>query len=290
MNFQNIPRDLKLVKQAFLPKRGALSEFDYSQIEPRYFGYFTAKGLRDETVATWYREGRDVYREIASAVYGRPSAEITDEERQQGKVWFLMSLYGAGPKKVAETVGMSYSDAKAFYLQFHDGLPQIKRLSNPKPQSERAMRFWQPGLIEQTYQRRGFLKTPHGRHLHAEQWGEHKLLNKLIQGSAADLMKAALIRVDDWLREGHVAPVSPGNKFVSRKYLESRMVSTIHDSILFDGPVHELPILHERVPELMREDFLTEVIPIEVDHEVSTTTWADKINYDEWLATQEVAA
>jgi len=275
MNFQNLPRDLKLVKQAFIPKRGAFSEFDYSQIEPRYFGYFVARSLNDSTIANWYRDGRDVYIEIAARAHGKEPEEITPEERQLGKVYFLMSLYGAGPRKVSETVGMSYQDAKAFYLRFHEGLPQIKRLSNPKPQSERAMRFWEPGAIERVYQKRGYLKTPHGRHLHAEQYGEHKLLNKLIQGSAADLMKAALIRVDAWIQESGVA---------------SRMVSTIHDSIVFDGPEHELPILHEHVPELMREDWLTEVIPIEVDHEVSLETWADKIPYDEWLATQEVAA
>lgn len=220
-------------------------------------------------VADWYREGRDVYREIAGAVYGKPSEQVTEDERQQGKVWFLMSLYGAGPRKVAETLGMEYAEAKAFYLQFHEGLPQIKRLSNPRPQSERAMRFWQPGALERVYQKRGYLKTPHGRHLHAEQYGEHKLLNKLIQGSAADLMKASLIRVDAWIQE-------------NRDQLETRMVSTIHDEIIFDGPEHEIPVLHEHVPALMREDWLTAVIPVEVDHEVSTTTWADKVPYDEW--------
>jgi DNA polymerase I len=252
-----------------------LSEFDYSQIEPRIFGYFTAKALKDDTVATWYREGRDVYREIAAAVYGKPAEEITDDERQNGKIWFLMSLYGAGPKKVSEAVGMSYSEAKKFYLQFHEGLPQIKRLSNPKPKSERAMKHWTPGALERVYAKRGYLKTPLGMHLHAEQFGEFKLLNKLIQGTAAGVQKVAMIRVDDWI-------FSSG--------IESRMVSQVHDSLIFDGPVHEVPLLHEHVPQLMREDWLTEVIPVEVDHEVSTTTWADKIPYDEWLATQEVAA
>ena len=275
MNFQNIPRDLKLVKRAFLPKRGAFSFFDYSQIEPRYFGYFTAKALGDDTVAAWYREGRDVYREIAGRALGKSPEDVTERERQDGKVTFLMSLYGAGPKKIGEQLGYEYAEAKEFYLAFHDGLPQIKRLSNPRPQSERAMRYWTPGAIEQAYERKGYLKTPHGRHLHAEQWGEHKLLNKLIQGSAADLMKASLIRVDGWVRASGI---------------ESRMVSTIHDEIIFDGPEHEIPVLHEAVPQLKREDWLTEVIPIEVDHEVSTTTWADKTSYDEWLATQEVAA
>lgn len=275
MNFQNIPRDDKTIKRAFIPKRGAFSFFDYSQIEPRFFAYYVATALGDTTVADWYREGRDVYREIAGRALGKAADEVTEDERQHGKVWFLMSLYGAGPRKVSETLGIPYGEAKDFYLAFHDGLPWIKQLSNPKPKTERGMRYWQPGVIEQVYARRGFLRTPHGRHLHAEQWGEHKLLNKLIQGSAADLMKAALLRTDRWIR--------------SDPDLQSRMVSVIHDEIILDGPEDELETLHEHVPELMREDWLTAVVPIEVDHEVSTTTWAEKVAYEAW-AREEVAA
>lgn len=264
------------MKPAFLSVRGALSEFDFSQIEPRIFGYYVARALKDDTIVTWYREGRDVYQEIASAVYSKPSEEITKEERQQGKVWFLMSLYGAGPKKIAAEVDMTVSEAKKFYLQFHEGLPQIKRLSNPKPKSDRAMKHWKPGAIERIYAKRGYLKTPDGVHLHAEPFGEFKLLNKLIQGTAARVQKHAMIAVDEWV--------------YSNPEIESRLVSQVHDSFMFDGPVHEVPLLHERIPELLRPDWLTEVIPVDVDHEVSTTTWADKIPYDEWLATQEVAA
>lgn len=272
MNFQNIPRDDKTVKRAIIPKRGSFSFFDYSQIEPRLFAYFAAAGLGDTTVADWYREGRDVYREIAGRAYGKPASEISESERQQGKVWFLMSLYGAGPRKVSETIGMPYAEARDFYLAFHEGLPQIKALSNPRPQSDKALHFWKPGLVEIQLRKRGYLKTPWGRHLHPEQWGEHKMLNKLIQGSAADLMKASLLRVDRGLRELET---------------ESRMVSTIHDEIMLDGPVAEIELLHAHVPALMTaEPWLTGVIPIEVDHEVSLTNWAEKISYDDWRSSE----
>lgn len=230
-----------------------------------------AKALKDTTIADWYREGRDVYREIAGRALKKPAADVTDGERQDGKVWFLMSLYGAGPRKVSESLGISYDEALAFYKAFHEGLPQIRGLSNPPPRTQR--RDYEPGEIERMIQKRGYLKTRHGRHLHVPEFGEHKMLNTLIQGSAADLMKASLIRVDEWLRSTD---------------LETRMVSVIHDEIVFDGPESEVPILHEHVPALMREDWLHEVVPIEVDHEVSTTTWAEKKSYEEWLATQEV--
>jgi DNA polymerase-1 len=268
MNWQNLPRDDGTVKRAVVPKRGAFSAFDYSQIEPRLFAYFVAKGLGDSTIADWYREGRDVYVEIASRAYGKPAADITPAERQNGKVYFLMSLYGAGPKKIGASLDISYAEAKDFYLAFHEGLPQIKRLSNPRPQSERAMHYWTPGLVERTLRKRGYLKTPWGRHLHPEKWGEHKLLNKLIQGSAADLMKASIVRVHRAVREQQPA---------------SRPVATIHDELLFDGPVDELPLLHAEIPPLMTlEPWLTDVVPITVDHEVMLTNWAEKLSYDDW--------
>lgn len=277
-NFQNIPvRTSGIVRAAIVPKRGAFSGFDYSQIEPRLFAYFVATGLKDTTVADWYREGRDVYREIAARAYGRPAETITEEERDRGKLYFLMCLYSAGPKKIGQELKIPYDEAKDFYLAFHDGLPWIKALSNPKPQSERALRHWEPGLIEHTMRRRRYLMTPWGRHLHPEQWGEHKLLNKLIQGSAADMMKAALLRVDRWQQTGIIEGRLKG------RHMESRMVATIHDEILFDGPPDEVSVLHGVVPDLMTDEpWLTEVVPITVDHEVYITSWAEKLKYETW--------
>ena len=268
-NWQNVPRDKPVVKAAIIPKRGAFSLFDYSQIEPRFFAYFAAAGLGDPTIADWYREGRDVYREIAGRAYKKTAGEITDSERQNGKVWFLMSLYGAGPRKVAAELGLSYAEARDFYLEFHEGLPQIKALSNPRPQSDRGMRYWKPGLVERQLKHRGYLKTHWGRHLHPEQWGEHKMLNRLIQGSAADLLKASLIRIDDWLE--------------ANPDLETQAVSNVHDEVIFDGPPSEVPLLHEKIPALMSaEPWLTEVVPIVIDHEVATENWWAKTEYEEW--------
>lgn len=268
---------------------------DYSQIEPRIFAYFVARGLGDTTIADWYREGRDVYREIAARAYGKPADEITEEERDNGKLWFLMTLYSAGPKKIALEQKIPYAEAKEFYLAFHEGLPQIKALSNPRPQSEAAMRHWKPGLIEQTLKRRKYLVTPWGRHLHPEKWGEHKMLNKLIQGSAADMMKHALLRVDAWQRGAMVhtgLPAGPPREEVLPTFssprireMESRMVATIHDEILFDGPPEEVVVLHNHVPALMSDEpWLTSVVPIKVDHEVYVTSWAEKQKYEDWKA------
>jgi DNA polymerase-1 len=221
--------------------------------------------LKDDSFAQVFRDGRDIYREIAARALSKGYDDISESERQNGKVWFLMSLYGAGPKKVAASLGITHAEAREFYNDFHDGLPQLRALSNPPPRTYRN--DYAPGSIERAIRKRGYLRTPWGRHLHVPQYGEHKMLNTLIQGSAADLMKVSLVRVDDYLRAEGV---------------ESRMVATIHDEIMLDGPLDEIPALNERIPALMREDFLHAVVPIEVEHEVSTTTWADKVPYEDW--------
>ena len=261
MNFQNLPRDDKTVKRAFIPKRGAFSFFDYKAIEPRLAAYFTHK-LGYPEFAAQLRAGVDPYTAVAMLVTGKE--EITADERQTWKRMFLSLLYGGGVRTIQEQFGISAAEAKKMIRTFHDGWPAVRELSD---RTQRAAA------------RRGYIIGLDGRHLHAEEYGEHKLANKLIQGSAAGLMKQALLAVHRELR------ADPD--------LNTRMVSVIHDEIIFDGPEHELEELHELVPPLMvvRED-VNEIVPILVDHEVSTTTWADKIEYDEWLAAtrEEVAA
>lgn len=277
MNFQNVParnaEQADAIRRAIVPKRGAFSAFDYQQIEPRMFAYYVAKGLNDPTVADWFREGRDFYMEIAGLVYGKPADEVTKEERQEGKVWYLMILYSAGPKKIALETGMSLKDARAFYLQFHENLPWIKRLSNPPPSGARGWHDYQPGLIERVVKNRGYIKTPWGRRLHPEQWGEHKMLNKLIQGSSADLMKQAISQVANWAR----GPI------------ESRLVLTVHDELVLDGPESEIELLNAVVPGLMIDDAINAVVPLGVDHEISVANLAEKVSYEEWKESRVAA-
>lgn len=256
------------MKRAIIPRRGAFSFFDYKAIEPRLFSYFVAKGLGDDSLAQWFRDGKEFYTEVAGKVYGKPADDITKDERELGKVVFLMTLYTAGPRKIAEATGLPYAEAKEFYIQFHERFPQIRALSNPPPRSGGGWSSYEPGLIERTIRKRGYLKAPWGRHLHVPQFGEHLMLNTLIQGSAADLMKLALIRVHEWERTSHVW---------------SRPVLTVHDEIVIDGPECELEQLHEEIPGLMT-DFpeITEWVPLGVDHEVSLTNMAEKMVYEEW--------
>lgn len=250
------------MKRAFVPKRGAFSFFDYSQIEPRLTAYFAAK-IGYPEFADQIRAGVDSYTAVAQLVTGK--SDVTPEERQTWKRTYLSLLYGGGVKTIQlQFPELSRGQAKSMIDTFHSNWPAVRELQN---------------RVQRTHAKRGYIVGLDGRHLHMEEFGEHKLLNKLIQGSAAGLMKQALLNVHRHLR------ADPD--------IRTRMVSVIHDEVIFDGPVDELETLHIEVPPLMvvRHD-VSEIVPILVDHEVSTTTWADKVEYDEWLAAtrEEVAA
>lgn len=254
MNFQNIPDGLKVVRRAVVPKHEGwvISDFDFSKIEPRLLAYFASK-KGDDTLAGYLRDGRDPYKAIVSDMYGKSEDELTDKEYKEGKILFLSLVYGAGVRSIRAAFGLDQKAAKARINMFHRAWPIVRELQDD---------------VVSIANRRGYIRTPWGRRLHMESFGEHKLLNKLVQGSAAHALKRALIRTDDWLQESG---------------LESHMVLTIHDSIDFDGPACEVDVLHANVPRLMTDEpLISVVVPILVEHEVSVANWADKIPYDEW--------
>jgi DNA polymerase-1 len=179
-------------------------------------------------------------------------------------VTYLSLLYGGGVRTIQLQFGNTASEAKSIINTFHKNWPAVRELQS---------------RVQAAHRKRGYIVGVDGRHLHMEEFGEHKLLNKLIQGSAAGLIKQAIRNVHKHLR------ADPD--------MASRMVSVVHDELIFDGPEDEVDELHIHVPPLMivRHD-IHEIVPILVDHEVSVTSWADKQDYAEWRAAvrEEVAA
>lgn len=257
MNFQNIPRDDKVVKRAFVPRPGNVFHFfDYKQIEPRLLAYFAAK-KGDPALAERIRDGLDPYTAILRSMYGE---NITDAQRQEGKILFLSLMYGGGVRTVMLQFDLGQKAAKAMIQDFHKSLPVVRRL--------------QDGVVL-TAKRRGYIRTPWGRHLHLEEYGEHKLLNKLIQGSAAHLMKRAMILVDEQL-ERMEDPTALG-------------LSVVHDELILEAPHLMGEWLHDLIPNLMTTGAcagtdICDVVPIQVDHEVAVTSMADKRDYAEYAA------
>lgn len=253
----NIPATLTVVRRAFIPKHPGwvISDFDFSKIEPRLLAYFASK-KGDDTLAGFVRAGRDPYKAIVCRMYGKTEADLTGAEYKRGKILFLSLMYGGGVNTIQDQFGIDRASARGLVRQFHDAWPIVRELQDD---------------IVGVARRRGYVRTPWGRHLHLPEYGEHRMLNTLIQGSAAHMLKRGLIRVHRFLHD--------------HPDIRSHMVLTIHDSIDFDGPASEVEFLHDHVPALMDDPLISAVVPILVDHEVSPRNWSEKLAYDEWKET-----
>ena len=231
-----------------MPKLDALGEFDFNSVEVRLLGYFLAKGINDFSLVEEYAAGLDPHSETTKMVLGL-DRDPTKQERNIGKRALLSSMYGGGRPTLMRQLDLTWEEAGKLHRTFHAKRPGIRKL--------------QDKLLD-TLHSRGYIKTPWGRHLHPQ--NDHAALNALIQGSAADLMKSALIKLDGWQRQ---------------EGLESHLVLTVHDSALWDIRAAELPALVQNVPGLMTDERIEEVIPITVELEISYDSWADKAPYVE---------
>lgn len=244
MNFQNIPRHDKVIKRAFVPKLDALFFFDYSQIELTLLAYYMA-ACGDTSMARAITAGNDLHVESARAALG-VEGDLTDEERQVGKTLNFSLVYGGGRPTLMRQLDITWPEAGALLRGFHRRWPGVALLVE---------------AIKQKCERQGYIKTLWGRHLHPE--SQHKALNALVQGCAADLMRSSLVNVHK----------------VFDPTMESHLVSNIHDEIIMDAAEKEYDQVATIVPELMDYEPVSRVVPIRVDVEWSTTNWAEKEPY-----------
>jgi len=242
INVQNIPRAQKDVKRAFQPKLDAFLFFDYKAIEVRLLAYYLAAAIGDHSLATEINNGSDPHRITAQGLYNK--SKVTEEERQVGKTLNFSIIYGGGTKTIMLQLGVPFKEARRLLLAYHDTRPGIKVLNQQ---------------IASTLTSKGYITNLYGRRLHVDT--EHKALNALIQGSAADLMRDSVVKVD---------------KFLS-KNMASHIVNIVHDEIVIDAEEGEINRIHLNVPGLMtRNEVVSRFVSIGVDTEISHTNWAEK--------------
>jgi DNA polymerase-1 len=245
MNVQNIPRSQKDVKRAFVPKLDVFLFFDYKAIEVRLLAYYLAAGISDYSLATEINNGADPHTVTAQGLYDRE--DITDDERQAGKTLNFSIIYGGGAPTIMRQLNVSYKEARRLLNAYHRTRPGIKHLNT---------------MLSDTMHTRGYIQSLYGRRLHVQE--EHKALNALIQGSAADLMRDAVVRV---------------NAELYTKYA-SHIVNIVHDEIIIDADRNEIVTLVNTIPTLMGNKTVEKFVNIETDCEISYTNWADKGEYN----------
>ena len=220
---------------------------DYKQIELRMLAfYMSCAGHPSMTDAV--KAGKDLHEETARGVYNLSAfATPTEEQRDVAKVCNFLMVYGGGTPALTKTLDISFPAAKKLLQAFHATWPGIAVVQ---------------AQIDMRLETRGYVTTLWGRHLHPE--SAHKALNALVQGCSADLMKAALVKVQRYL--------------LTREFT-SHIVSSVHDEMILDCVEAELLELAYSLPTLMSHPPIAAVIPIGVDIEISRTNWAEKIPY-----------
>ena len=246
MNVQNIPRSQKDVKRGFVPKLDAFLFFDYKAIEVRLLAYYLARAIGDRTLANEINAGADPHRITAQGLYG--TENITDDQRQVGKTLNFSIIYGGGTPTIMRQLGVNFKEAKRLLAAYHATRPGIKMLTQ---------------TIGETLESRNYIQSLYGRRLHVEE--PHKALNALIQGSAADLMKDAVVRVDKYLYSNFA----------------THIVNIVHDEIMLDAEKVEIPTLVKTIPTMMGNKEVEQYVNIETDCEISSTSWADKEPYND---------
>ena len=234
-NLQNIPiRDEngKEVRKAFIPDEGC--EFfsaDYSQIELRIMAHLSGDGSMIEA----FNAGYDIHAATASKIFGKPVVEITGDERRKAKTANFGIIYGITTFGLAERLQVSRTEAKALIDGYFETYPKVNEYMNKSIETARRK-----GFTETLFGRRCYLPDINSRNAVVRGYAERNAINAPIQGTAADIMKVAMIRVyQRMLREG----------------IRSQMILQVHDELNFNVYPDEKEALQRLVIEEMQGAF-----------------------------------
>lgn len=213
---------------------------DYSQIELRVLAHVT----RDEGLVDAFLADQDIHRATAATVYAVEPHEVTRQMRDTAKMVNFGIAYGMGEFGLASRTGMSREEADAFIKSYFANFPGIAEWQ------KRTLAFTHENSYAETvFGRRRYLPAIHSTNFQVRSAAEREAINMPIQGTAADIIKVAMIRVDAELRE---------------RALASRMVLQVHDELIFECPADEVAAIRELAPRIMQSS-LEMVVPLKVD-------------------------
>ena len=218
-NLQNIPvrRALgKDIRRGFVPRAGwTLLAADYSQIELRLLAHLSG----DPAFVDAFRAGGDIHRQTASVIFGVPIELVTGEMRAQAKTINFATIYGQGAHALSRQLGIDHAEAKAFIETYFTRFAGVRAWLDQAVEQARGR-----GYVETIFGRRRYIPEILDRNFNTRSLGERLAQNSPIQGSAADLIKVAMIRIDAELR---------------RSGLAAKMLLQVHDELVFECPPGE---------------------------------------------------
>jgi DNA polymerase-1 len=250
---QNIPIRTELgqrIRRAFVPERGnVFVAADYSQLELRLLAHIT----RDEKMLEAFKNGEDIHSQTAQLVFGAKTPAELKEKRRFAKIVNFAIAYAVEPFGLSQRVGISRKEAKQVIDDYFKTYKGVREFMDKVPEEAR-----EKGYVRSIYGRIRPLPTINDRNGQIRARAEREAINMPIQGTASDIVKIAMLKVEDALR---------------REGLEARMVMQIHDELLIEAPKKEA----DRVAALLKHEMETAVeLDVPLDTEVGVgANWMD---------------
>ncbi len=252
-NLQNIPIRTELgrgIRAAFISEPGhVLLTADYSQIELRLLAHFSGDPLLVEA----YRKNEDIHTLTASQVFGVPPLMVTADHRRQAKVVNFGIVYGLSPFGLSQNLGIDTSEAKQFITNYFETYKGVRAfIDKTLEEARRDLK------VKTLFGRVRPIPDINSKNSNQRGFAERTAVNTPLQGTAADLIKVAMIRIDAALRESN---------------LKSRMTLQVHDELVFEVPENEVEVMQPLVREHMEKAHKLSV-PLQVDMGVGPN-WRD---------------
>ncbi|WP_057490076.1 DNA polymerase I [Streptococcus orisasini] len=256
-NLQNIPVRLeqgRLIRKAFVPEwsDSVLLSSDYSQIELRVLAHISG----DEHLIAAFKEGADIHTSTAMRVFGIDKPEdVTPNDRRNAKAVNFGVVYGISDFGLANNLGISRKAAKNYIDTYFERYPGIKNYMDRVVREARDK-----GYVETLFHRRRELPDINSRNFNIRSFAERTAINSPIQGSAADILKVAMINLDKALTQGNY---------------QARMLLQVHDEIVLEVPNQELKAVKQLVKETM-ESAIELSVPLVADENAGQTWYEAK--------------
>ncbi|MGA9162965.1 MAG: DNA polymerase I [Thiobacillus sp.] len=242
-NLQNIPArtaEGRRIREAFIAPPGhVLVSADYSQIELRIMAHLSD----DAGLLSAFAEGRDIHTATAAEVFGVPLAEVNSEQRRMAKVINFGLIYGMSAFGLASQLNLERSAAQAYIDRYFARYPGVADYMQRTREAARRQ-----GYVETVFGRRLYLPEINGKNPQRRQGAERAAINAPMQGTAADLIKLAMIAVQGW---------------IDREKLASRLLLQVHDELILEVPERELDRVRAELPGKMC-DVATLKVPLRV--------------------------
>ncbi|MEZ4938892.1 MAG: DNA polymerase I [Crocinitomicaceae bacterium] len=253
-NLQNIPirsEEGREIRKAFIPRNEnfTLMASDYSQIELRIIAALSG----DENMIQAFKSGHDIHSATAAKVFGVDIKEVTREDRSKAKAVNFGIVYGQSAFGLSQQLGIKRGEAKEIIDSYYAQYPKIKEFMHQYVELAKEQ-----GYVETIMKRRRYLKDINSANAVVRGFAERNAINAPIQGSAADIIKIAMIKVQDAMEKAN---------------LKSKMLLQVHDELVFDVHKEEIDQMKKLVKENM-ENAVELVVPMETEMEVGAN-WLD---------------